>query len=466
MSSEILAVLEYMEKEKGISREDMISTIEGAIKAAAERGVNEAGEIRVEISPKTGAMKAWSQLEVVESVSDTATEIHVDKARLYADSPKVGDCVEREIDPAYLGRIAAKTAEQAIKQRLRQFEKEHIYDEFKDQVGNLVTGVVRRKDRGDLIVEVGKAEAVLPWRERVPGEDWVAGERIRCLLHKLEPQGRGPELILSRSSLNFVRRLFEVEVAEIADGTVVLAAIARDPGYRTKVCVKSADPKVDPVGACVGARGARVKSIVREMNGEKVDIVRWREDPIELLGEALKPAIPKNVNLDRDKRRIYFEVVEDDLSIAIGRKGINARLTSRLLGWKLDIGKVEVKEVGFDERKAKAAEGLTNVGIAFELADRLVEVGLVSPEAFEGVTADDLAGLGFAAEEAEEILSKVAGAAGESAEAEAEAEAASAEEEAGPEAEAEAEAGEPEASEESSEEAGEAEETAEESKED
>ena len=333
MSSEILAVLEYMEKEKGISREDMIATIESAVKAAAERAVNGTGDLRVEINAKTGAMKAWTRLLVVESVSDTATEIHIDKARLYAEEPKVGESVEREIDPAYLGRIAAKTAEQAIKQRLRQFEKEHIYDEFKDQVGNLVSGIVRRRERGDLIVEVGKAEAVLPWRERVPGEDWVAGERVRCLLLKLEAQGRGPELILSRSSMSFIRKLFDVEVTEIADGTVVLAAMAREPGYRTKVCVKSTDPKVDPVGACVGARGARVKSIVRELNGEKVDIVRWFEDPIELLAEALKPAVPKNIKLDRDKRRMYFEVEEDDLSIAIGRKGINARLTSRLLGW-------------------------------------------------------------------------------------------------------------------------------------
>ena len=407
MSSEILAVLEYMEKEKGISRDDMIATIEGAVKAAAERGVNKQGEVRVEINPKTGSMQAWSRLEVVESVADTASEIHVDKARLYAENPLVGDFVERELDPAYLGRIAARTAEQAIKQRLRQFEKEHIYDEFRDQVGGLVTGIVRRKERGDLVIEVGKAEALLPWRERVPGEDWVPGERIRCLLHKLEQQGRGPELILSRSSLNFVRKLFEMEVAEIADGTVTLAAMAREPGYRTKVCVKSTDPKVDPVGACVGARGSRVKSIVREMNGEKVDIVRWYEDPIEQLAEALKPAVPQNVNLDRDKRRMYFEVVEDDLSVAIGRKGINARLTSRLLGWKLDIGKVVVKEVGFDERKNKAAEALTSVGIEFEVADRLVAFGLVSPEAFEGVTAEDLVGLGFEQPIAEDVLSKV-----------------------------------------------------------
>ncbi|MBG30632.1 MAG: transcription termination/antitermination protein NusA [Opitutae bacterium] len=407
MSSEILAVLEYMEKEKGISREDMIETISSAIKTAACKGDETGPEIRVEINPKTGVLQAWTLLEVVDFVSDPATEIIMDKARLYLEDPKIGDTVERELDPAYLGRIAAKTAEQAIKQRLRQFEKEMIYDEFRDQVGNLVTGIVRRRERGDLIVEVGKAEAVLPHRERVPGEDYVPGERIRCLLLNIDTASRGPELILSRSNIRFVYRLFEVEITEIADDTVVIAAMAREPGYRTKVCVRSNDVKVDPVGACVGARGARVKSIVRELGGEKVDIIRHHEDPNELLHEALKPAVPKNVRLDKEARRIYFEVAEDDMSIAIGRRGQNARLTSRLLGWRLDIEKEEKKEVGFDQRMAKAEESLSQLGIEDDVATRLVAIGLISAEAFEGVTASDLNDAGFSEEEATAILDKV-----------------------------------------------------------
>ncbi|MBL62062.1 MAG: transcription termination/antitermination protein NusA [Opitutae bacterium] len=408
MSTEILAVLEYMEKEKGISREDMIETISSAIISSASRGPEGGGpEIRVEINSKTGALQAWTILEVVDFVSDPATQIILDKARLYADDPKIGDSIERELEPAYLGRIAAKTAEQAIKQRLRQFEKEMIYDEFRDQVGNLVTGVVRRRERGDLIVEVGKAEAILPHRERVPGEDYVPGERIRCLLLNIDTASRGPELVLSRSNIRFVHRLFEVEITEIADNTVVIAAMAREPGYRTKVCVRSNDVKVDPVGACVGARGARVKSIVRELGGEKVDIIRHHEDPNELLHEALKPAVPKNVRLDKDARRIYFEVAEDDMSIAIGRRGQNARLTSRLLGWRLDIEKEEKKEVGFDQRMAKAEAGLTGLGIDEGIATRLVGIGLISAEAFEGVTASDLEDAGFSEEEANGVLDKV-----------------------------------------------------------
>ena len=407
MSSEILAVLEYMEKEKGISREDMIETISSAIKTAALKGAETGPEIRVEISPKTGVLEAWTLLEVVDFVSDAATEIILDKARLYLDDPQIGDTVARQLEPAYLGRIAAKTAEQAIKQRLRQFEKEMIYDEFRDQVGNLVTGIVRRRERGDLIVEVGKAEAVLPHRERVPGEDYVPGERIRCLLLNIDTASRGPELILSRSNIRFVYRLFEVEITEIADNTVVIAAMAREPGYRTKVCVRSNDVKVDPVGACVGARGARVKSIVRELGGEKVDIIRHHEDPNELLHEALKPAVPKNVRLDKEARRIYFEVAEDDMAIAIGRRGQNARLTSRLLGWRLDIEKEEKKEVGFDQRMAKAEESLSHLGIEDDVATRLVGIGLISAEAFEGVTAADLSDAGFSEEEVSGILAKV-----------------------------------------------------------
>ena len=407
MSSEILAVLEYMEKEKGISREDMIETISSAIKTAALKGAETGPEIRVEISPKTGVLEAWTLLEVVDFVSDAATEIILDKARLYLDDPQIGDTVERQLEPAYLGRIAAKTAEQAIKQRLRQFEKEMIYDEFRDQVGNLVTGIVRRRERGDLIVEVGKAEAVLPHRERVPGEDYVPGERIRCLLLNIDTASRGPELILSRSNIRFVYRLFEVEITEIADDTVVIAAMAREPGYRTKVCVRSNDVKVDPVGACVGARGARVKSIVRELGGEKVDIIRHHEDPNELLHEALKPAVPKNVRLDKEARRIYFEVAEDDMSIAIGRRGQNARLTSRLLGWRLDIEEEGKKEVGFDQRMAKAEESLSHLGIEDDVATRLVGIGLISAEAFEGVTAADLSDAGFSEEEVSGILAKV-----------------------------------------------------------
>ncbi len=408
MSSEILSVLEYMEREKGIAREEMIGTIVNAIRGAAQKGFNSSQELRIEIDPKTGALNAWMKLQVVDSVSDPKTEIHLEKARLYNSNPKVGDIVEKEIDPAYLGRIAAQTARQSIMQRLRQYEKERIYDDFKDMVGDIVSGVVRRRERGDLIVDLGKAEAVLLPKERVPGEDYAPGERIRCLLLNIDHTNRGPELILSRASVRFVRRLFQLEVTEIADGTVVIEAISREPGYRTKIAVNSKDPKVDPVGACVGARGARVKSIVRELGGEKIDIIRYFSDPLKMLEEAIRPAIPRNITIDEATHRILFEVSEDDLSVAIGRRGQNARLTSRLLGWKLDISKEKRLDLGFDERVQAAVAGWHGVpGITDESGQKLVEIGIVNPEAFVDVEVADLVDAGFTMEDATEIIEHV-----------------------------------------------------------
>tara|TARA_A100001015_G_scaffold117978_1_gene130810 strand:- start:2753 stop:4003 length:1251 start_codon:yes stop_codon:yes gene_type:complete len=408
MSHEILSVLEYMEKEKGIDRASMIDAISVAIASAAQKSINTTNDIRVEINAKTGALKAWNQLEVVDSVGDVQREIHIDKARTIDSSAIVGGIVETKIDPSFLGRIAAQTARQAILQKIRQFEKERIYDDFKDIVGDIVTGTVRRRERGDLLIDLGKAEAVLPSRERIAGEDYAPGESIRCLLLKIEQGNRGPEIILSRSNLNFVRRLFEVEVTEISDGTVKIEAMAREAGYRTKIAVSSSDPKVDPVGACVGARGARVKTIVRELGGEKVDIIRYESDPVVLLEEALKPAVPKDIQINEAERRIHFNVIEDDLSIAIGRKGLNAKLTSKLLGWKLDIGKKETEAVGFNEKLAKAVEGINLIpGIEPEIAERLVPIGLVSADAFEGVSSADLVDTGFSESEAESILGKV-----------------------------------------------------------
>ena len=408
MSSEILSVLEYMEREKGIGREDMISAIVTAIKNAAAKGVNAGQELKVEIDPKHGKMQAWALLEVVDSVSDPRNEIPLEKARLNQPDIQLGDIYEKEMDPAYLGRIAAQTARQAIMQRLRQFEKERIYDDFKDQVGDIVSGIVRRRERGDLCIDLGKAEAIMPSREQVPGEDYAPGERIRCFLLKIEASNRGPELILTRSSPRFVRRLFDLEVTEIADGTVKIEAFAREPGYRTKIAVSSSDPKVDPVGACVGARGARVKSIVRELGGEKIDIIRHVEGPKELALEALKPAIPRNVEVDEVNTRLRVEVSEDDLAIAIGRKGQNARLTSKLVGWKIDIVKEEVREVSLEAKQQQAAEGLNQIeGIDDEVAARLVQNGLISPEVFLDVESADLQDLGFDAEQADDILAKV-----------------------------------------------------------
>jgi len=405
MSSEILSVLEYMEKEKGIPRADMIATIANALKTAAQKGVNSGQELKIEINPKNGQLHAWCLLKVVDSVSNPKTEIHVEKAQVLKAGAVLGEILEKEIDPSTLGRIAAQTARQAVMQRLRQFEKDRIFDDFKDQVGNIVTGTVRRRERNDLFVDLGKAEAVMPGKEQVPGEEYQPGERIRCLLLNIESTPRGPEIILSRASPRFVRRLFELEVTEIADGTVKIEAFAREPGYRTKIAVTSGDSKVDPVGACVGARGARVKTIVRELNGEKIDIIRYFADPREMVIEAMKPAVPREIIIDDKSHRILLKVATEDLAIAIGRKGQNARLTSRLIGWRLDIE--EFRAVGDDPRGNAVASLVKAYQLDAVIAGRLVDMGINSPAAFEGVEADDLQSAGFTPDESAAIIARV-----------------------------------------------------------
>jgi N utilization substance protein A len=405
MSSEILAVLEYMEKEKGIGRADMIAAIVNAIKTAAQKGVNSGQELKIEINPKNGHLKAWSLLKVVDSISNPKIEIHVEKAQALNPNAQLGEILEKEIDPAMLGRIAAQTARQAVMQKLRQFEKDRIYDDFKDMVGNIVTGIVRRKERGDIYIDLGKAEAVLSHKEQVPGEEYQAGDRIRCLLLAIEATPRGPEIILSRGSPKFVRRLFELEVTEIADGTVKIEAFAREAGYRTKIAVTSTDPKVDPVGACVGARGARVKTIVRELNGEKIDIINYFPTPQQMVVEALKPAVPRDIQIDERNHRIALKVDPDNLAIAIGRKGQNARLTSRLIGWRLDI---EEYKVATADPRAIAIDSLVkNLGLTREIAVRLVDIGMNSPAVLQSVDLEDLTEAGFSEPEAQDVLSRV-----------------------------------------------------------
>jgi N utilization substance protein A len=398
-----------MEKEKGISRADMIATISEAIRASALKSITAGHDVRIEINPKTGNLQAWAIFEVVDSISDPKTQIHLSKALLLDENAEIGSIIEKEIDPALLGRIAAQTTKQAILQRVRFFEKEKLYNDFKNRVGDIVSGTVKNIDGGNLYIDVNEAEAIMPVRERVRGEEFSIGERIRCLLLKLDPSSRDAELVLSRSHVNFVRRLLEIEVSEIADGSVVIKGIAREPGYRTKICVGTNDKNIDPVGACVGIRGTRIKSIVRELNGEKIDVIRHDDDPEKLLFEAIKPAVPKNVRVDYDGRRIYFEVSEKDLAVAIGKHGLNAKLTSRMMNWRLDISKEnEIVPENFGEKLERAVAGLHEIpGISDEQAQKLVAIGITDIDAFEGVSAEDLLEAGFEIDVAQKILDSV-----------------------------------------------------------
>jgi N utilization substance protein A len=392
MNSEILAGLDFFERDRGIKREVLLEAMNTALLAAARKAVGPARDLRVEIDPKSGEIKAYAKLTVVEKVTNKHDEIRFELAQKFNKEAKLGDDMEVPVTPRDFGRIAAQTAKQAMMQRIRQAEKEMIYDEFKDRAGEIVSGTVRRFERSDVIVDLGKFEATMPNRERVQTEDYNVGDRLRAYVVAVENGPRGPEIIISRSHPNFVRRLFETEVAEIGDRTVEIKGIAREAGYRTKVAVHSANDKVDPVGACVGMRGARVKNIVRELNNEKVDIIRWSADVKEFVQEALKPAKIKSITLDEAKKQVQIKVDEDQLSLAIGKRGQNARLTSRLSGWEINIEKDESAAEVFKGKLQQAEKGLMDaLKIDEATATALVKKGLGSLDTLVEVEPQDIA---------------------------------------------------------------------------
>ena len=395
MTSEIQVLFEYYEKEKGIPRDTMVEALSTALLSAARKSVGPARELRVDVNPDKGDIVAVAKLIASENVNSPYEEISMEIARKINPEAQIGDEIEVKVTPKDFGRIAAQTARQTMMQQLRIAEKAMIYDEFKDRAGDIVGGTVRRFDKSDVMVDLGKFEGTMPSRERVTTDQYSIGDRIRAYVVAVENGSRGPEIILSRSHPNFVRRLFEFEVSEIADQTVEIRGIAREPGFRTKVAVYSADPKVDPVGACVGLRGARVKNIVRELNNEKVDIIRWSEDLTEFVTDALKPAIIRSIEIDEAEKQVRVTVDEEELSKAIGRRGQNARLTSRLLGWDVQIEKDSSKTEIFEKRVIDAAnEFVSKIGeevIDTDTAIKLVKGGIVNLEFFSMVDVSDVA---------------------------------------------------------------------------
>lgn len=408
MNHELIAMLDYLEREKGIHKQTLVEAISSALVVASKKSLT-AGtrELRVEIDPRTGKIRALAKLIVVEEVQNPHDEISLEKAQLTHPEAKVGDEIDVEVTPADFGRIAAQTARQAITQRIRQIEKDMIYDEFKDRTGDVITGTVRRFDRYGVIVDLGKFEGVMPDRERVPSESYTIGDRLRFYVVAVDNSSRGPEIILSRSHPNFVRRLFELEVAEIHDGTVQIKSLSREPGIRTKVAVWCADEKIDPVGACVGVRGSRVKQIVRDLNNEKVDIIRWNPDLIEFAKEALKPARITSITKEETGSRtvLHVQIVKEDLSQAIGKKGLNARLTARLLGCDLDIIEDKSKAEAVAEKTTQAAQSLaSSLQISDSDAARLAQAGMHNLEVIVDAGASAIAEvLGCPEEQAEAL---------------------------------------------------------------
>lgn len=424
MTNDIKALIDYYEREKGLSREKILLALESAFLSAYRKMVPGSGSInylRAEINVDKGKVRIFADLEVVpdEEYSDKFNQIPLSLAVKLDKNAVLHDLLPTNITPKGFGRIAVQTARQTMLQKLLDAEKEMLYDEFKDRAGDLVTGTIRRFEKGDIFVDLGKFEGVMTSRERVPNEDYSVGDRMRFYVVEVRTEARGPEVILSRSHPNLVRRLFESEVVEIGDQTVEIHGIAREAGYRTKVAVISHDDKVDPVGACVGMRGARVKNIVRELNNEKVDILEWTEDPVSFVREALSPVEPREITVDEEARKIFVIVQDDkDLSKAIGRRGQNARLTSRLMGWDVQVRVFDVQEAEKRQSQAAAEEVMRQcqaaaktlseqLEIPEETAMGLVTMGGTDLVALTGFEASDIAeSMGIPAEEAAQILAK------------------------------------------------------------
>ncbi len=405
MNADFLAGLEFWEREKGVSRETLMAAVHEALLSAAKKAVGPARELRVEMDTKNGDIKAFAKLIVADRVISQHDQISVFDARRLKPDAKVGDEIEKEVTPTGFGRVAAQYAKQALMQKVRQAEKALIFTEFKDRVGDIVSGTVRRFDRSDVILDLGKYEALMPNKERVPTEEYQVGERIRCFVKAVQEGPHGPEIILSRADPRFIIKLFQVEVSEISDGTIEIKGIAREPGFRTKMAVYSRDSKVDPVGACVGMRGQRVKNIVRELNNEKVDVIPWSPDIKTFVTKALEPAKLKSIELDEAGKRLKILVAEDQLSLAIGKRGQNARLTARLTGWEVDIDAEQVVHKGFEEKVEEAVKAIAAIpGITREQADALVHNGILRLEDLLSTEVGDLAGIEQIGESAAGVL--------------------------------------------------------------
>lgn len=337
MSTELLDALTLLEKEKGISKEVIIEAIEAALISAYKRNFHQAQNVRVDFNRDTGSIRVFSRKNVVEEVEDDRQEISVAEAQAINPGYELDDIVEEEVTPKDFGRIAAQTAKQVVTQRVREAERGIIFSEFIDREEDIITGIVQRQDHRYMYVSLGRVEALLPAAEQMPGESHTTNDRIKVYITKVEKTTKGPQILVSRTHPGLLKRLFELEVPEIYDGTVEIKSIAREAGDRSKIAVYAADPEVDPVGSCVGQKGARVQTIVNELNGEKIDIVRWSEDPVVYVANSLSPAKVLEVQVNEEEKMTTVIVPDYQLSLAIGKRGQNARLAAKLTGWKIDI---------------------------------------------------------------------------------------------------------------------------------
>ena len=352
MSSELLDALVLLEKEKGISRDVIIDAIEAALISAYRRNFNQAQNVRIDLNLANGTMRVFARKEVVDEVFDPRLEISLEDAGRINQNFQIEDIVELEVTPKDFGRIAAQTAKQVVTQRVREAERDIIYSEFIDREEDIMTGIVQRQDSKFIYVSLGKIEAILPANEQMPNEQYKPHDRIKVFITKVEKTTKGPQIFVSRTHPGLLKRLFEIEVPEIYDGTVEIKSVSREAGDRSKISVHSANEEVDPVGSCVGPKGTRVQAIVNELKGEKIDIVKWSQDPVVFVANALSPSKVLDVIVNENDKATTVIVPDYQLSLAIGKRGQNARLAAKLTGWKIDIkSESEAREMGIYPRE-------------------------------------------------------------------------------------------------------------------
>jgi N utilization substance protein A len=389
MASTLNFVIDQVEREKGISREVIIDAVETAVLTAVKRKMGQEVELEAQFNPETGEIEVFQFWTVVEEVEDPGREILLEKARAELDEEsEVGDSLGVKVDTSNLGRIAAQTAKQVIMQKVTDAERESVFEQFKDRKGDLISGTVQRIERGGhLLINLGKTEALLPLSEQIPSESFRRGERVRALIIDVRRETRGPQVILSRTHPGFLIRLFELEVPEIASGYVKIINAVRDPGERAKIAVYTKDSHIDPVGSCVGVRGSRVQNVVQELRGERIDIIPWTPDYATFISSSLAPAKISKVFIDEENRSIEVIVEDDQLSLAIGKRGQNVRLASKLTEWRIDIRSETDLEESFQNVVNTFMEKLE---IGEVLARMLYNEGFASVEEIADVDLEEL----------------------------------------------------------------------------
>ena len=352
-NKELILSLEELEKEKGIKKSYVIEAIETALVTAYKRNFDSLENVKVDIDKQTGATHIYAIKDVMEEAKDEATEISLEDAHKINKSLKLGDQVDVEIVPKDFGRIAAQTAKQVIIQKLREVERDLIFNEFNDRKGEIVSGIIQKADKNIVVMDLGRLEGVMPTKEQVPTEHYHVNDKIKAYVMDVERGQKGaPQVLLSRSHPDFVRKLLELEIPEIYEGVIEIKSVSRDPGNRSKVAVYSPDPNIDPVGSCVGQKGVRIQNVINELNGEKIDVIEWNPDPSIFIASALLPAKIMAVDIKEEDKFAQVIVLDDQLSLAIGKAGQNARLAAKLTGWKIDIK----SESQFREMLAKEQE--------------------------------------------------------------------------------------------------------------